>query len=222
MGNNWKIVFATVVIFATGVITGGLLVNHPNRAKQQRASRLPANRTNWQPDPREVVQRDQRELRPMLDQQRMDFILRVHEELRLTPEQRERIEKIVREGQERSKTFWEKAAPEMRKNMQEVREQILVELKPDQRKKFEQIQKQRQTRPPEPAPGMGVGTGPGRGNVDPRRPVQSRDGLRPDRGFTPPGGQPSPLRDGSGTNRTFTPPAGEQPVPPLPPVPDKR
>ena len=26
--NNWKVIFATVVIFGTGVITGGLLVNY--------------------------------------------------------------------------------------------------------------------------------------------------------------------------------------------------
>ena len=28
--NNWKVIFATVVIFGAGVITGGLLVNYVN------------------------------------------------------------------------------------------------------------------------------------------------------------------------------------------------
>ena len=218
MGNTWKIVFATVVIFAAGVVTGGLLVNHSNRAKLQRGNRPASNRTTWQPDPREVVQRDQRELRPMLEQQRMDFILRVHEELQLTPEQRERIEKIVREGQERSKALWEKAVPELRKNVQEVRDQIRAELKPEQRKKYEQLQKQHQSRPTELTPGMNPGATPGRSGSDQRRPVQPRDGLRPDRGSTPPAGAPSPLQDGSGPIRPPSPPAAEQ----LPPPPDSR
>ena len=202
MRNTSKIVFATVVIFAAGVVTGGLLVNHANRSKLQRGNKTAATKSNWQPAPREVVQRDQRELRPMLEQQRMEFILHVHKELQLTSEQRERIEKIVREGQERSKALWDKAAPELRKNTQEVREQIRAELKPEQRKKFEQLQKQMQSRPPETAPGSGVGSAPGRGNVDPRRSVQPRDGLRPD--------------------HSLAPPSGDQPEQPLPPASDKR
>ncbi len=219
MRNTSKIVFATVVIFAAGVVTGGLLVNHANRSKLQRGSnKTAAAKSNWQPAPREVVQRDQRELRPMFEQQRMEFILRVHKELQLTPEQLERIEKIVREGQERSKALWEKAAPELRKNTQEVREQIRAELKPEQRKKFEQLQKQMQSRPAETAPGSGVGSAPGRGNVDPRRSGQSRDGLRPDRSIVPPGG---PM-DGPNTNRPFLPPGGGQPEQPLSPPTDNR
>lgn len=202
MRNTSKIVFATVVIFAAGVVTGGLLVNHANRSRLQRGTKTAAAKSNWQPAPREVVQREQRELRPMLEQQRMEFILHVHKELQLTPEQRERIEKIVREGQERSKALWEKAAPEMRKNMQEVREQIRAELKPEQRKKFEQLQKQMQSRPTETASGSGVGSAPGRGNVDPRRSVQPRDGQRSDYNLVPP--------------------SGDQPEQPLPPASDKR
>lgn len=182
MRNTSKIVFATVVIFAAGVVTGGLLVSYANRSHNQRnAKATSASRPNWQPTPREVIQRDQRELRPILDQQRMDFILRTARELNLTPEQRERIEKVVREGQERSKLLWEKAAPELRKNLQEVREQIRAELKPEQLKKFEQLQKQMQSRQSEAGAGQGQGTTTGRGNPESRR---------SGRGLNPPAEQP--------------------------------
>jgi hypothetical protein len=147
MGNTWKITLATVVIFAAGAVTGGLLVNHVQRGKAQaRAERTAAQQQQrlgtWQPAPREVLQRPASDLRPMFEQQRADFVLKVHRELQLTPEQREKIEKVVREGQERTKDFWEKNQPELRRMVQETREKIRQELSPDQRTKFEELLRQ--------------------------------------------------------------------------------
>jgi hypothetical protein len=227
MGNTWKIVLATVVIFAAGVLTGGLLVSHADRAKIQRVARQQAARANWQPGPRDVVQRGERELRPMMEQQRMDFILRAHHELQLNTNQQAHIEKIVREGQERTKALWEKAAPELRKHLQEVREQIRAELTPDQRKKFEQILRQ-QSRASESKPGLAPGAtpAPGRGAQDNRRAGPQREGQRLDRGTAPPSldTPPGRARDGLRGERApalapegaGTPPAGEAPTPVLP------
>jgi hypothetical protein len=196
MGNTWKIVLATVVIFGAGVGTGGLLVDHADRAKIQRVVRQQAARANWQLGPREVVQRGDRELRPMMEQKRMDFILRAHRELELTPEQQERVEKIVREGQEKTKAFWEKAAPELHKDLQEVRERIHAELTPEQRKKFEQILRQQQARAAEPKSGQPAGStsAPGRSSSDNRRPGLQREGGRPDRSAQPPLSDNPPTR----------------------------
>jgi hypothetical protein len=201
MGNIWKIVLATIVIFGAGVVTGGVLVSHGDRMKIQRALRQSAARgNNWQPAPRDAVEHDSRELRPMLEQQRMNFMLRTSRDLELTPVQREHIEKIVREGQERTKEFWEKAAPELRKNLQEVREQIQTELTPPQRIKFEEILKQQRQARTQDQP-----TGPGRPQ-NPNQPFPQRDGTRPQRPFNPP----------PATN-TPPPPFQPQPEPPSPP-----
>jgi DNA-binding MarR family transcriptional regulator len=59
----------------------------------------------------------------------------------LTPEQRERIERILKEGQERTRQIWETVAPDMRKELQLVRERIKVELTPEQRRRFEELMK---------------------------------------------------------------------------------
>ena len=37
---------------------------------------------------------------------RMEFLLRARNELNLTPQQHERIEKIIRDGQEKSRKLW--------------------------------------------------------------------------------------------------------------------
>ena len=37
--NTWKVILATLVIFITGVVTGGLLVSYADRASQKGDSR---------------------------------------------------------------------------------------------------------------------------------------------------------------------------------------
>jgi len=85
----------------------------------------------------------------MPEVRRMDFVLSVHRELKLTPEQRERIEKIVCAGQEQTKALWESIAPQMRKEVQDVREKIREELTPEQEARFEELLKQRLPRKPD-------------------------------------------------------------------------
>ena len=56
------------------------------------------------------------------------FVQQLNDTLKLTPEQREKIEKIIAEGQERNREIWTNAAPKMRAVMQEVNQQIRSEL----------------------------------------------------------------------------------------------
>lgn len=125
-----------MVIFGAGVITGGLLVHNtgdPGRPRVQRPGNAGTNAPLPNVTPAQM--------------QRMDFLVRASRELDLTPDQRERIERILKEGQERNRQIWEAAAPEMRKELQLVRERIRVELTPEQRRRFEELMR----RPARPA-----------------------------------------------------------------------
>ena len=68
----------------------------------------------------------------------------MNDELLLAPEQREKIEKIIAEGQELNHAIWTNNSAQMRKVVQDARQQIREQLTPDQRKEFEELMK----RPP--------------------------------------------------------------------------
>jgi hypothetical protein len=151
--NSWKVILATMVIFGAGVITGGLLVRHTGGGKPGRSFR--PSSTNAAAQNFNQAQ-----------MQRMEFLIRANRELELTPEQRERIERILREGQEKTRKLWEGVAPEMRKELQLVRERIKVELTSEQRKRFEEL-----LRRPRPGPGALTNESlrlPRRDNLPPR------------------------------------------------------
>lgn len=126
--NSWKPILAALVIFATGVVTGGLTVNlrtkSPGpgfRALEQRAT--PAQ--NWENRIRELGKRMERQLD-------------------LTAEQREKIETIVRDSQHRIKGVFEQVAPKAREEFKETRMRIREVLTPEQRKRFEELFKVRE------------------------------------------------------------------------------
>jgi hypothetical protein len=149
--NTWKVILATLVIFAAGVVTGGLLVSHADRVKLR-------PRSNWRPlqaetAPRPIEPNSPREtVRPLgvpaaVPQfLRKEFLERLDREVDLTAEQRERIEQVVREGQERNRQFWERVSPELRKEIAEARRQIQAVLRPEQRARFDELMKQRPQR----------------------------------------------------------------------------
>ena len=182
MVNTWKVILATVVIFGAGVVTGGLLVSHSDRAKlrQLRGYLAAAQPAHWTPPLREFPRRAEKELQLSLEQRRMDFLLNATRELKLSPEQRERIERLVRESQENTRKLWEQVGPQMRKELAEVKEKIREDLTPPQRKRFEELMKRQQVRRPEAA------TAPA------RAPRDSRRAAPPPEGPPPPAGNPPP------------------------------
>jgi hypothetical protein len=126
--NYWKVILATMVIFGTGVITGGLLVKNTATGPGRRPAG--ANKTNQAPvavSPQQLL--------------RLEFLKTVRKDLDLSPEQHERIEKIIHEGQDKSRKLWESVAPDLRKELQSVHEKIRAELSPEQRRRFEQLLK---------------------------------------------------------------------------------
>jgi len=120
--NPWKPILAVLVIFAAGVVTGGLTV------KLRQPSRIPHRNTpvkSVSPLPREAQLRE--------------LSRRMQKELDLTPEQRERVEAIIHDSQERMKAFWDLVGPKVREEFREMRQKIRGELTVGQRKKFEDI-----------------------------------------------------------------------------------
>ena len=126
--NSWKIILATVVIFAAGVFTGGLLVNVIKETPRSREPRTHAEAK--MPEP------------PMAARLNKEFLKQLDEKLELTPDQHEKIQKIVAEGQERNHALWTNVAPKMREVMQDVNRQIRQQLSPKQQKDFEELVKQ--------------------------------------------------------------------------------
>jgi|ERR1039458_4140622 hypothetical protein len=131
--NSWKIILAALVIFGAGVIAGGLLVNHVNYTRSGFHRLFHGG-----------------EARPAADRLGRQLIQQLNDQLRLAPEQRGKIEKIIAAGQEQSRGVWTN-----------VDQQIRAELTPAQQKQFEELMKQRRshhpavpTAPTNPPPGV--------------------------------------------------------------------
>lgn len=124
--NYWKVIVATVVIFGAGVFSGGLLVNYVDHSR-------PGNhRPPGTPrEPEELVARP--------DILKTNFVQRLDDAVHLTSEQRDKIEKIVADGQERNRNLWAIVSPQMRDAIQETRQHIREVLTPEQRKQFEEL-----------------------------------------------------------------------------------
>ncbi len=149
--NIWKVIFATIVIFGAGVLTGGLLVNY-TRVSQPRPRPAPVvnNTPPWQAAPN-LYHRPPQEVQRVLEERRLEFVRNASRQLELTPEQRDRIEKIIHDSQERTRELWSQVAPEMRKEIIEVKEKVRAELRPEQKRRFEELMK-RPRKPEENAP----------------------------------------------------------------------
>ena len=137
--NFWKVILATIVIYGAGVMSGGLLVNHvdrshfrpPHRSGPPTASGSSNSQTNGQG---QAASRSSPRLPENLSKQ---FLQQLDEELRLAPDQREAIQKIIAEGQN-----------EMRKTMQDTRLEIREQLTQKQRNQFDELVKRPPRRPP--------------------------------------------------------------------------
>jgi len=140
--NSWKIILATIVIFGVGVITGGMLVYHVNQSKADDSKTVLANSAA----PSVVTnQPPRRESMVGMEQRRLEFMGKVSHELNLSPEQKTNIDTIVHDQQEQIKKIWEPVwesiSPKLREQMTNAHDQIIAELTPEQRLKFEDLMK---------------------------------------------------------------------------------
>lgn len=127
--NNWKVIFATVVIFGAGVLTGGLLVNyvqHPHkkspRTKATVSAEVRAQNVNQSAHSADNVKRRPPEILSKQFLQKLDVCLQ------LSAEQREEAQKIISDGQN-----------QIRKAIQDARLEIREILTSEQRVKFDSV-----------------------------------------------------------------------------------
>lgn len=147
--NTWKVILATLVIFGTGVVTGGLLVVFSNSAAHQveKESRAEGPRRNPQAVPGPAAAREPRLPGPQHFILRKEFLNRLNEELDLTAEQRDRIEKIVSEGQQRIQEYSQQIEPQIRAQLSATRERIRAELTPAQQTHYAELIRRRPNNP---------------------------------------------------------------------------
>jgi Spy/CpxP family protein refolding chaperone len=136
--NSWKVILATIVIFGTGVMTGGLLVNHvdhshPRNFRRMEAA-LPATNSVPQTNGQNQAASKPSRLPEILNKQ---FLQRLDAELHLTPDQHDAIQKIITDGQNL-----------MHKTMLDARLEIREQLTPEQRSQFDELVKRPQRRSP--------------------------------------------------------------------------
>lgn len=132
-GQTGKVVVAALVIFAAGVVVGGLTVRTRQAALGGRAPlagvRSGVMGVPWSGE-RLVAQ--QRELMRRLDRH-----------LNLSAEQRVRVEAILRESHQRLKGMWEKVAPQTQEELHEMRARVREVLTEEQKVRFEDVFKSR-------------------------------------------------------------------------------
>lgn len=122
--SQWKVILATLIIFGSGVITGGLLVKtttQPLKAVRHKDGN-PNAPAPWQ-------------------LQRADFRRRMEKDLDLTTEQKQHIDKIFHDSQERMKPVWDQISPQLHGEIERVQTDIRSELTPEQRQKFDELLK---------------------------------------------------------------------------------
>ena len=129
--NNWKVIFATVVIFGAGVITGGLLVNYVQRcyhrpAHEKVAQAGPGQAASTNP-PDRLAENGRVHLPESLSKQ---FLEKLDEALKLDFKQRERIREIISNGQNH-----------IRRVVQDARLEIRNVLTLEQRQQFDELVK---------------------------------------------------------------------------------
>jgi len=121
-----------MVIFGTGVVTGGLLVRHVEHGRDRRPQRAANAIRSGQP--------------PTPGLMRFEFLRRMERELNLTREQHEPIDRILKEGQERMRKLNESVEPRRREELKRTLDEFRAVLTPEQRERLDELLKQQQQR----------------------------------------------------------------------------
>ena len=141
--NTWKVILATLVIFGAGVLTGGLLVNYSNKLSEHPQRVLVVEGPKHAGTNSAAAGRLVRPLLAPNFLRAKDFLERLDRELKLNAQQREHIEKIITEGQDRIKSFCQEIEPEVKEELANTREKIENELTPTQLTLFTELLKRK-------------------------------------------------------------------------------
>jgi Spy/CpxP family protein refolding chaperone len=122
----WKPILAAIVIFGAGVVTGGLLVWRLEPASLPAQQHSGSVRTGQFGSPSGM---------------RFEFLRRVQRDLDLTAEQREQIDRVLKESQERTRKIMEPVAPQFHAELQRAKEEFRAVLTPQQQQRFDDLVK---------------------------------------------------------------------------------
>jgi Spy/CpxP family protein refolding chaperone len=132
----WRVILATMVIFACGVITGAMVTRTVAiKAEEHPMAAATATVTAATNPPTRMAAGS------VWQMQRAEFFKRLDKEVDLSAEQHEQIGKILKASQERTQPLWVQIAPQMDAELKKVREEIRAALTPEQRKKFAEMMK---------------------------------------------------------------------------------
>jgi Spy/CpxP family protein refolding chaperone len=107
--NAWKVILATIIIFAAGAFSGAVLVRHAAPARFGPGG------------------------------MRLEFLRRMERDLDLTPDQRQRVDKILKEAQEHTRKIMEPVAPAIHAELQRTKDEFRQILTPAQQVRFDEL-----------------------------------------------------------------------------------
>lgn len=155
MVNTWKIITASLVIFAAGVMTGAFSVGIANSLSKRKGSERQVRLERVQPllphspisTSTPAVLTPTEAPRPYPTPPglaRLEVFRKLDRAMSLTPPQRERIGQLVDDTEKRLRDLWSPIAPEAQRTLLQLRRQIDEEvLTPEQRPAFEKFLKSR-------------------------------------------------------------------------------
>jgi Spy/CpxP family protein refolding chaperone len=125
---TWQVIFATLVIFIAGIVTGAMVTRRAivqERPKGPRSAETVGKHWNIQ---------------------RPEFFSRLKVELKLEPDQAAKIETILKQSHQRTEPLWDLINPLLQEELGKVRTEIKAVLAPEQQKKFDELLKPRAPR----------------------------------------------------------------------------
>jgi hypothetical protein len=147
---TWKIVLASLLIFAAGVLTGGITTGAAIRASRGRPQRATQTAPANPPPPAPGKTATNRLPASLFAVQRIETFRRVGNQIGIDAAQRSRIEALTAESTERLRALWAPVAPRLQQEVRELRKQIAAELTPEQRARFDALLEKRA----QPAPSI--------------------------------------------------------------------
>lgn len=134
-----------MLIFGTGVVIGALVARQTPVIRGPHQQRQPPAAASRQPLP----------ISP--SNLRLEFLRRAELELNLTPEQHEKVDRLIKDSQARMRKLMEPVAPQMNQAFEKTRDEFRSVLTPEQLAKFDQLSRQ-PARPRDPhRPGGAAG-----------------------------------------------------------------
>ena len=130
--NTWKAIFAALVIFGAGFVTGNIV----NRVAEPKIAVGAGSAHNGARSPQQTL--------PLEQLRKVELMGCVQRELDLTPEQHAHIEKIISDSQERIRDLWDQVAPDIHDEYEDVKKKLCDQLTPEQKKRFDELMRQQQ------------------------------------------------------------------------------